>query len=323
MINIAVNNFPKMLTTREMVEHLKEKNIKFEKISDRKAERYLKYNNNYYNLTSYKNNFEKYTRGNLTDKFIDLDFAYLIDLSIIDMRTRNLLFKMITDIEHYLKMKVLNTIEKLPDEDGYNIVNKFLEKDYNGDKKVHKSILAKVGNIYYERIFSKYDMDENKKLEDIPIWEFVEIITFGEFIRFYEFYTKEYNLLDEYKDIFIYREIVKLRNAVCHNANILNELNKSNNQHLPDKKAIAFLEDCNIGKQMRNKKLSNSRIRQITYVLCMFNEIVTSDDIKENIREELKDLFFRRIIKHKEYYNNNGLLKSTYLYFSKIIEMYY
>ena len=55
----------------------------------------------------------------------------------------------------------------------------------------------------------------------------------------------------------------------------------------------------------------------------MFNEIVTSDDIKENIREELKDLFFRRIIKHKEYYNNNGLLKSTYLYFSKIIEMYY
>ena len=35
MINIAVNNFQKMLTTREMVEHLKEKNIKIEKISDR------------------------------------------------------------------------------------------------------------------------------------------------------------------------------------------------------------------------------------------------------------------------------------------------
>ena len=74
---------------------------------------------------------------------------------------------------------------------------------------------------------------------------------------------------------------------------------------------------------MRSKKLSNSRIRQITCVLYMFNEIVTSDGIKENIREELNDLFFRRIIKYKEYYNNNGLLKSTYLYFSKIIEMNY
>lgn len=41
-----------MLKTNEMIEHLKSKNIKFEKISEAEAELYLKNNNNYYNLTS-------------------------------------------------------------------------------------------------------------------------------------------------------------------------------------------------------------------------------------------------------------------------------
>ena len=74
---------------------------------------------------------------------------------------------------------------------------------------------------------------------------------------------------------------------------------------------------------MRIKKLSNSRIKQITYTLYMFNKIVTSDGIKENVINEINDLFYNRIIYHKEYYNNNELLKSVYAYFEKIIEKFY
>ena len=74
---------------------------------------------------------------------------------------------------------------------------------------------------------------------------------------------------------------------------------------------------------MRIKKLSNSRIKQITYTLYMFNKIVTSDGIKENVINEINDLFYNRIIYHKEYYNNNELLKSVYSYFEKIIEKFY
>ena len=47
----------------------------------------------------------------------------------------------------------------------------------------------------------------------------------------------------------------------------------------------------------------------------MFNEIVTSNGIKQNVNKELNKLFFDRIILHKEYYNNNELLKSVYSYF--------
>lgn len=312
-----------MLKTNEMIEHLKSKNIKFEKISETEAELYLKNNNNYYNLTSYKNNFEKYyINGKFVDIYVDLDFAYLIDLAIIDFELRLLLFDMIIDIEHYLKMRILNTIENITEEDGYITVNEFLEQDYNTEKKIHNSIIHKIGTNSYQKMFTTY-INENQKLENIPIWEFLEIITFGDLIKFYEFYTNKYNLKSEKEDVYILRDIVKLRNAVCHNNCILSELNKKDN-HYPSKyKIMQFLKTCNISSKVKINKLSNSRIRQITYTLYMFNEIVTSNEIKEKINFKLQNLFYNRIIRNKEYYNSNKLLKSIYNYFAKIISNSY
>lgn len=321
------DNLRPMMKISEMVPYLKEKNIKFEKMNEEDAEKYLRDNNNYYNLTAYKNNFERYfVNGEFVKKYIDLDFAYLKDLSIIDMRTRTLLFKMIIDIEHYLKIRILNLIENINEENGYTIVNLYLEKDFNDEKfpkRVHNSILKKVGSEYYNKIFSKYDIDKDSKLENIPVWEFLEIITFGELVNFYEFFSREYDLSKELKNVYILREIVKLRNAVAHNSCVLCELDKKDNLYKPDFKVVQFLNRCGIKKEARDFKLSNSRIRQITYTLYMFNEIVTSNGVKKNITDELNSLFYERIILHKEYYNNNELLKSIYVFFDKIIQKNY
>ena len=317
-----------MMRIDELVPYLKSKNIKFEKISEKDAEEYLRNNNNYYNLTSYKNNFLKYPSpaGEYEGLYQDLDFAYLKDMAIIDYRVRLLFFKIIIDIEHYLKIRILNLIENIEEENGYKAVNKYLERDFNDEKfpkKVHNSIFKKVGSEYYNKIFSKYDMDKNQQLENISVWEFLEIITFGELVNFYEFFSKEYNLENELKNIFILREVVKLRNAVAHNSCVLSELDKKDNLHRADTLVINYLRECEVGKETRNNKLSNSRIRQMTYTLYMFNEIVTSMGIKKNVTEDINELFFGRIIYHKEYYNNNGLLKSVYTYFYKIIKKYY
>lgn len=314
-----------MMKISDMVPYLKNKNVKFECCLEKDAEIYLKENNNYYNVTSYKNNFVKYQCGELEGKYIDLDFAYLKDLSIIDYRTRLVLFKMIIDIEHYLKIRILNTIEEIPEEDGYKIVNLYLEKDFNDierPKRVHESIRKKVTNEYYQKIFSKYDLDKDTKIENIPIWEFLEIITFGELINFFDFFTKYYSL-DDNKYIFILREVNKLRNAVAHNSCVLCDLDKKDNLHRADTLVINYLKDCGIGKENRNTKLSNSRIRQITYTSYMFNIIVSSEGVKNNVKHDITKLFYGRIILNSKYYNNNGLLKSIYNYFDKIIEKNY
>ena len=114
-----------------------------------------------------------------------------------------------------------------------------------------------------------------------------------------------------------------MRNAVAHNSCVLCELDKKDNLYNPDFKVVQFLNRCGLKKEARYLKLSNSRIRQITYTLYMFNEIVTSNGVKKNITDELNSLFYERIILHKEYYNNNELLKSIYLFFDKIIQNNY
>lgn len=316
-------NKKNMMKVCELIPHLKEKNIKFDITSEVDAENYLRTNNNYYNLVSFRQNFERATSGYNTGKYLDLDFAYLQDLSIIDYRLRVLLFDMTINIEHYLKIKILNDIENVDEEDGYRIVNLYLKNDYLTKKKVHNSIFNKIGSDHYKEIVDKYDLDKDKLLEDIPIWVFLEIITFGELVNFYNFYSKEYNDKFAKHSIYILRDIIRLRNAVAHNNYILNNLSISDNSYPPSTAVTSFLSECGIEREMRKRKLSNSRIRQITYTLYYFNVIVTSDGIRKNVCEKLNKLMFNRIKVNSSYYNNNGLLISVYVYFSKIINKHY
>lgn len=55
--DVFKENLRPMMKTSEMVSHLKQKNIKFEKMSEDVALRYLKYNNYYYNVTAYRHKF--------------------------------------------------------------------------------------------------------------------------------------------------------------------------------------------------------------------------------------------------------------------------
>ena len=100
-----------MLNASEQINHLKDKGIKFELISEIDAENYLKGNNNYFKLTSYKKNFPKYEKGENFRKYINLDFKMLMDLSIIDMRIRKAMLSIVLDLEHYTKLKLLSKVE--------------------------------------------------------------------------------------------------------------------------------------------------------------------------------------------------------------------
>ena len=317
------NNLKPFLNYDDMIICLKKKNIKFDIVNEEKAKKYLKDNNNYYNVTSYKNNFKKYYKnGNYIDEYIDLDFAYLKDLSIIDYYLRMVLFKMVANIEHYLKIRILNIIHNTNIEDGYVAVNEYLDLDYNSidrPKRLHNSIINKVGTEYYEKIFSKYDIDGDKKLENIPIWEFMEIITFGELIDFYEFFTHKYNIGSDYKYFYVLREVKKIRNAVAHNTPILNNVIAKNNNYKIDYFVNQFLSNCKISDNARKKRMENNRIRQITYTIYLHSEFVTSSGVRSNVLDDLKNIINNRSLIHKKFYKNNQQLQSIYKFFKTII----
>ena len=307
-----------ILTIEEMINKLENKNIKFNIISKQKAIYYLEYNFNYYNLLTYTSNFQKYyINKKEVDKYIDLDFAYLIDLAYIDQKLRNILFNMLMQVEYYLKVWIYKTERNLQ-KDGKTIVNEYLKVDYSGEKQIHSNIYNKIGKVEYKEIMSKYTINKENRLENIPLWDFMNLITFGELVDFYDFYTLKNDLKKDHRIVYLLRDIVRLRNGVCHNDLLLSNLGEKDT--IKTKKEISdYLDNIGIGKNLKENKLANRRVRQITSLLYIFNRIISSNEIKNKANNEINNLIIR-IKKHKEYYTNNELLKSIYHFFLAIVK---
>lgn len=196
-----------MLNSAQLVKHMQEKGIKFE-ITTTKDARYMLDNVNYYfKLASYRVNFPK----NYDKKYINLDFAYLTDLASIDMQLRDYLLDLSLDIEHGIKVILLHQIANDPKEDGYTIVKEFKNKFpqyYNRAIKTFKN------NRYEKDMFNKYQAT-------VPVWVFMEIITFGTLLRFVNFYYEKTHY-KRIRPIYNHLKYSKhIRNACAHSNPLL------------------------------------------------------------------------------------------------------
>ena len=103
------------LSLDEQIEHLKDKGILFNIMDESDAKKYLEQNNNYFKLTAYRKNYNKHPDGKNKGKYINLEFAYLVDMAIIDMRLRYQIVHMALDIEHHAKLQLLRKLDEYDD----------------------------------------------------------------------------------------------------------------------------------------------------------------------------------------------------------------
>ena len=160
----------RLYKSEELIEHMENKGIAFEITNKADAKKFLETNNYYMKLAAYRNNYEKHMTGKNKGKYINLEFAYLQELSRIDMELRYLILHMCLDIEHALKVKLLNSIENNENEDGYNIVEKLKERV----PKMLSRIKQHDGSLYCKDIIQAYN-------DQYPVWVLVEVISFGDF----------------------------------------------------------------------------------------------------------------------------------------------
>ena len=68
--------------------------------------------------------FEKYKGSQKAGQYVNLEFAYLKELAILDMHLRHFILKASVDLEHTIEVKFLTDFNN-GTSDGYEIIDKF------------------------------------------------------------------------------------------------------------------------------------------------------------------------------------------------------
>ena len=224
-----------MMTSESLVAKMRdEKGIRFKYVTEEKAEVYLTDINNYLRTAAYRQNYSKYTRGVNTGKYINLDFTYLQEMSTVDMHFRFLINRMCLDIEQALKVKLV--------------------KDLSNDANAYKG--------RYEHIIQGYD--------DCPIWVLCEVLTFGEFLRLYDFYYGNTAVVSGA----ILGLVRCLRNGSAHNNCLL--ANLSHGTSKPSREIKDYVKKMeSITTSQRQKKLSCRPMLEFVALIYTYELVVT------------------------------------------------
>ena len=317
-----------VLSSAQLIQKMKdEKGITFCIVSEKEAEEYLFNINNFLRTASYRKNYQKYQKGSNEGKYINLDFAYLKELSTIDMHFRMEIIHLCIDIEHDLKVKILQEVEK-SNIDGYSVVREFLAKN----EGIVKKIAANCSSPFTCNLIQKYFTVEeeiepirNKKVniiskyDDCPIWVFLELITFGDLIYFYTFFCEQMEIRPIISKSLLHL-VKNLRNGCAHNNCILANLSAETSKTPPEiSRAVSGIK---IAKDQRRKKLTCRPVLEFVTLLYVYDKLV-SKKVKQKGFEKLYQLFTSRMLHNKEYFKNNELIKSTYDFSIKTLSFFY
>lgn len=303
------------LTIDEQIENLKEKGVVFNIVDEEEAKKFLRYNNYFFKLKSYANNYPLNPKNG---KYVNLEFAYLVELSKIDMYFRKIILNMCLDIEHVLKTRMLYDISCNEKEDGYNIVKKYFWAYPNS-----KMEIIRKANSYN---FTSNLADKHAEDEEYSVWNLVELLSFGQFVELYTLYYQEYKS-PNYSD---YLQSIKfLRNAAAHSNCLLSSIMKPKGEKKFQKthqltNALAKAKK-DISEHARNKYMSYPVFHDFVALLFVYNDILKVAANRKMRDKSMQDLihFFcedeGRVLLHRDYFTKNQVITEAYKFIASVI----
>ena len=307
MFEVAMKN---MLSVDEQIAHMKRKGITFNVMSEDQAKTFLANNNYFFKLSSYRENYVKCDTGKREGQYTKLDFAYLRELSTLDMHLRYLLVEMCLDIEHAIKVRLLDKVEKNPREDGYEIARRFLAKE-TGFRTLKKIQSHKSGE-YCKDLIEKY-------YPYFPVWVLVEIISFSELLYLCSTYAEVYG--DEIVNNKLMNTVRDIRNASAHSNCLMNHMTeKLDETKQPDCVITQFVKGIpGISDSSRRNNLSCSFVYNMVTLLFVYDSLVTIETKKKRYAK-LKTFMDERVSRNKDYFKSNTKLVSIYKFLKKVVD---
>ncbi|KEO45364.1 MAG: Abi family protein [Streptococcus salivarius] len=315
-----IQNKPKK-TVSQLIEEMAERGITFNYINTESAEVYLSEINNYLRTASYRKNYQKYQRGRKQGQYINLDFAYLTELSTIDMHYRFLIQKMCSDIEHSICVKLISDIEKDSTTDGYDLVRNYLHNNPRELQKIEGMVVSPHTGNLLRKYFTLSSHGNRHRIQiqnydDCPVWVLLELLSFGSLIFFYLDYYPSRNIGHLPRNIL--NLVRSLRNAAAHNNCILFDLNSRTTT--PPREIINFVRGISsISQAQRRSRLTSRAVLEFVALIYIYDRVVDGK-VRQHRINELKDLFFVRMVEKKGYFESNDLIKQTHKFVSKIVK---
>lgn len=296
------------LSLEGQIQQMKAQNIGFSIVKETEAIEYLSNHTYYFRLKYYAENYEKIRQPGLGTRYTDLEFAYLKELSLLDLYYRRVMFNIVQDVEHYAKIKLLRALAKNKKEDGYKIVEEYLTRHKWFDKE-----LSKHQTKYAKGLIEKYK-------GNLAVWNIIEIQTFSQFIDLYEMYFDKYDqrhvparLLDVVKN---------LRNSIAHNNCVMFNLHQAAATDETDF-ALEIVRELGMdGEEMREMMLV-PYARELTITLHVFYNVVSSREERYFQLETLNKLTSERFNRHIDYFANNPVVRPVLEFAGEIVKVYY
>ena len=297
------------LTIPAQIKDMREAGITFDIISESEARHFLEIHTYYFKLKAYAKNYDKYSITEKQGQYINLDFAYLMDLSQIDSCLRKLIMKMTIDFEHYLKVKMLSDFNKTY-EDGYDIIRQL----FSNQPDLVNDIERRSDTSTCNEIIAKYR-------SEWAIWNIVEVISLGDFIELYALFYSRNDFEDSYVNMLL--PVRMLRNAAAHNSCLLNRLRPPYSRVINPSYDLRneLFQSVGLSKKAIEKKLIHPAIHDFSVLLFLFSRIVPESS-RRSLNTEMRDLFFVRMLANKGYYEKSEVIKSSYDFISKIVDFY-
>lgn len=298
----------KKLSIPQQIALMKDEGIGFNIIDEAEAERYITDNTIYFNIKTFAKNYCKYTRSDKAGQYINLEFAYLKELAIIDGIFRKMILDMCLDIEYSMKVQINRDFTANRLEDGYSIVAEFFRRNPYVKRKLENMAAKK--SPYTTMVYNTF-------LEEPAIWNLVQVLSFGEFVNFHTLYYRTYP--PESSSLAFLQPVKYLRNAAAHNNCLLNNMKALYPVNANQALARKVAEIPTIGPESRRKRLKVPVLHDFAALLFVFEDVVNSKGIRRNTVAVL-DEFVARCLRNKDYFAKNDVIVANFRFAQKLID---
>lgn len=276
-----------ILSYDEQVKFLKRKGVTFDHgYSEEEAKAYLEAHNSLFRLKAYLKNFKDFN----SDTYRGTDFFYLVDLSEIDLALRHLLLEMSIAVEYFSKVHLLYLVtEHYPDGKACGLVEEYYRSLDPVSKDHIDSMLSSSSQSPHTcGLFDKYVYKSTGKkcFDHLPIWAYLEVMSFGNFTYFYRFCARQMGLKNSDKKIFyLLRTVKSARNGAAHDSLFLNGLREIN-PSIEERDELLDLIKIDIRKSISPKYTAAKDLLSIN--LIYGNQKICEIKLPENLLELLE-----------------------------------